>query len=109
MHGYSYWARVGNESPLARRHLREWAMLLDEWMRGTVARTRAAVARLTRHMAGVASDRGSWLASSSSSCCTSSSFSSNPVVWDAVGGRGPVASPSPGLSWDAWPAGWGMR
>jgi hypothetical protein len=58
MHGYSYWARVGNESPLARRHLREWAMLLDEWMRGTVARTRAAVARLTRHMAGVASDKG---------------------------------------------------
>ena len=57
MHGYSYWARVGNESPLARRHLREWATLLDEWMRGMVARTRAAVGRLTRRMAGVAPDK----------------------------------------------------
>jgi hypothetical protein len=41
MHGYSYLARVGNESPPARRHLREWATLLDEWMRGMVSRIRA--------------------------------------------------------------------
>ena len=53
MHGYSYWARVGNESPLARRHLREWATLLG----GMVARIRTAVTRLTRRKAGVAPDK----------------------------------------------------